>query len=82
MPGKVIIDNPKCAIVRACYHDPQVQRAYADYAQGYGFLISPGPVADPQKKDRVESGIKYVKHSFQPLRTFRSLADANAQLME
>ena len=82
VPGKVIIDNPKCAIVRACYHDPQVQRAYADYAQGYGFLISPCPVADPQKKGRVESGIKYVKHSFQPLRTFRSLADANAQLAE
>ena len=82
VPGKVIIDNPKCAIVRACYHDPQVQRAYAECAEGYGFLISPCPVADPQKKGRVESGVKYVKTSFQPLRTFRSLADANAQLSE
>jgi len=81
VPGKVIIDNPKCAIVKACYHDPQVQRAYADYAEGYGFLISPCPVADPQKKGRVESGVKYLKTSFQPLREFRSLADANAQLM-
>ena len=81
VPGKVIIDNPKCAIVRACYHDPEVQRAYAECAEGYGFLISPCPVADPRKKGRVESGIKYVKMSFQPLRTFRSLADANAQLM-
>ena len=82
VPGKVIIDNPKCAIVKACYHDPQVQRAYADYAEGYGFLINPCPVADPQKKGRVESGVKYVKTSFQPLRDFRSLADANAQLMD
>lgn len=81
VPGKVIIDNPKCAIIRACYYDPQVQRAYADYAEGYGFLISPCPVADPQKKGRVESGVKYVKNSFGPLREFRSLADANAQLM-
>lgn len=30
-------------------------------------------------KGRVESGVKYVKGSFVPLRTFRSLADANAQ---
>lgn len=81
VPGKVIIDNPKCAIVRACYYDPQVQRAYGDYAEGYGFLISPCPVADPKKKGRVESGVKYVKNSFGPLREFRSLADANAQLM-
>jgi len=49
VPSKVIIDNPKCAITKACYHDPQVQRSYADYAEGYGFLISPCPIADPKK---------------------------------
>jgi transposase len=81
VPSKVIIDNPKCAITKACYHDPQVQRSYADYAEGYGFLISPCPVADPQKKGRVESGVKYVKNNFLPLREFRDLADANQQLM-
>lgn len=81
VPSKVIIDNPKCAITKACYHDPQVQRSYADYAEGYGFLISPCPVADPQKKGRVESGVKYVKNNFMPLREFRDLPDANKQLM-
>ena len=30
--SRVIIDNPKCAITRACYHDPDVQRAYAECA--------------------------------------------------
>jgi len=34
-----IIDNAKCAITRACMHDPQVQRAYAECAEGYGFRI-------------------------------------------
>jgi len=81
VPSKVIIDNPKCAITKACYHDPQAQRSYADYAEGYGFLISPCPVADPQKKGRVESGVKYVKNNFMPLREFRDLPDANEQLM-
>ena len=50
VPTKLIIDNPKCAITKACYYDPEVQRAYADCAEGYGFLISPCPVADPAKK--------------------------------
>jgi hypothetical protein len=57
-----------------------VQRSYADYAEGYEFLISPCPVADPQKKGRVESGVKYAKNNFMPLREFRDLVDANAQL--
>jgi hypothetical protein len=30
--SRVIIDNPKCAIVKACIHEPEVQRAYAQCA--------------------------------------------------
>jgi transposase len=82
VPTKLIIDNAKCAITRACYYDPTVQRSYAECAEGYGFLISPCPPRDPKKKGRVESGVKYVKRSFLPLREFRSLADANRQLRE
>ena len=80
VPAKLIIDNPKCAITRACYRDPEVQRSYAELAEGYGFVISPCPVRDPQKKGRVESGVKYVKNSFVPLRDFRTLVDSNEQL--
>lgn len=78
--GKVIIDNPKCAITKACFYDPTVQRAYSEYAEGYGFKIDALPPREPKKKGRVESGIKYLKRSFQPLRIFRDLTDANRQL--
>ena len=78
-PRKVIIDNPKCAITKACYTDPEVQRAYAEYAEEYGFLISPCPVGDAKKKGIVESGVKYVKTGFLVLRTFRDLPDMNRQ---
>ena len=80
LPAKLIVDNAKCAITRACFRDPEVQRSYGELAEGYGFLISPCPPAQPQKKGRVESGVKYVKKNFVPLRQFRSLADANEQL--
>lgn len=57
-----------------------MQRSYGELALGYGFLIDPCPVADPQKKGRVESGVKYVKNNFVPLRDFHSLAQANELL--
>jgi transposase len=80
IPSRLIIDNPKCAITRACFRDPKVQRSYGECAEGYGFIISPCPPRDPKKKGRVEAGVKYIKGSFLPLREFRTIADANAQL--
>jgi transposase len=79
VPERVIIDNAKCAIVKACSHDPLVQRAYAECAEGYGFKIDACPPHDPQKKGIVEAGVKYVKGNFLPTRTFRDLTDLNAQ---
>jgi transposase len=79
VPTRIIIDNPKCAITRACARDPLVQRAYAECAEGYGFKIDPCPPADPQKKGIVESGVKYVKGNFLPTRNFRDLSDLNEQ---
>jgi len=79
VPARLIIDNAKCAITRACARDPLVQRAYAECAEGYNFKIDPCPPHDPQKKGIVESGVKYVKGNFLPTRTFRDLADLNEQ---
>lgn len=80
VPQRMIIDNPKCAITRAVMEDPQVQRSYAECAEGYSFLVSPCPPADPAKKGRVESGVKYVKRNFLPLRDFVDLVDVNRQV--
>ena len=79
VPARVIIDNAKCAITRACAQDPTVQRAYAECAEGYGFKIDACPPHDPQKKGIVEAGVKYLKGNFLALRSFRDLADLNAQ---
>ena len=79
---KMIIDNLKSAIIKANYHEPQIQRSYEGFAQAYGFIISACPPYDPAKKGRVESGVKYVKKNFLPLRTLKSLQDGNRQLRE
>lgn len=82
VPERLIIDNAKCAIIKACRHDPLVQRAYAECAEGYSFKIDACPPHDPQKKGIVEAGVKYVKGNFLPTRTFRDLADLNAQAQQ
>lgn len=79
--SRTIIDNAKCAITKACYHDPVVQRAYGEYAEGYGFKIDALPPREPQMKGRVESGIHYLKRNFMPTREFVDLHDANRQLL-
>lgn len=79
VPERLIIDNAKCAIIKACRFDPLVQRAYAECAEGFDFKIDPCPPHDPQKKGIVESGVKYVKRNFLATREFRDLADLNAQ---
>jgi hypothetical protein len=43
VPARLIIDNAKCAITRACHRDPEVQRAYGQCAEGYGFKIGACP---------------------------------------
>ncbi len=81
VPQRLTIDNAKCAITRACWRDPTVQRSYAELAEGYDFKIDACPPHEPKKKGRVEAGVKYVKRNFMPLRDFRGLADGNRQLM-
>ena len=67
VPARLVIDNPKNAITKACYHDPQVQRAYGECAEGYGFVIAPCPVRDPKKKGRVEAGVKLCETQLSPI---------------
>lgn len=82
VPARIIIDNAKCAVIKACSHDPLVQRAYAECAEGYGFKVDACPPHDPQKKGIVESGVKYLKSNFLPTRQFRDLTDLNVQVRD
>ena len=79
VPARLIIDNAKCAIIKACRFDPLVQRAYAECAEAFSFKIEACPPRDPQKKGIVESGVKYLKGNFLPTRVFRHLLDLNTQ---
>lgn len=76
----VTIDNAASAIAKASYTDPEATKSYANFAEDCGFIISPCPPYSPEKKGIVESGVKYIKRNFLPLKEFNSLSDANNQL--
>ena len=80
VPRIIIPDNLKSAIIKASFLDPLANKSYADLAKHYGFQIDPCLPGTPEHKGKVESGVKYVKNNFVPLRRFANFADANQQL--
>lgn len=79
VPKRVIIDNAKCAITKACRYDPVVQRAYEEFAVEMAFIIAPCPPRTPQQKGRVERSVAFVSRAFLTLGEFRDRADCNRQ---
>jgi transposase len=79
VPRRLVCDNLKAAIVRASWDGdiPQVQWAYRELAEHYGFLIGPCRPATPQHKGKVERGVGYVKGSFVAGRDPMCLSAAN-----
>jgi len=68
VPEVVVPDNLKAAVVRAAFAVDDMtsglNRSYRELARHYGFRIDPAPPYSPQKKGKVESAVKYIKHNF------------------
>jgi transposase len=77
VPQQIVIDNLKAGITRAVQDDPQVQQAYRECAEHYGFRIAPCRPATPQHKGKVESSVHYVQRNFMAGRDLGDLNQAN-----
>lgn len=64
VPERIVPDNLKAAIVRACWDEPEAQQSYRECAEHYGFLIAPCRPRTPEHKGKVENGVRYVKRNF------------------
>jgi len=82
VPRKIVLDNLKAGIIKASVTDPEVQRAYRECAEHYGFIISPCVPRAAEHKGKVERGVQYVKHSLLAGRVFRSLEEGNTAAIE
>jgi len=65
LPGKVMVDNLKSAVLkRIVGKDPVFNPKYLDFANHHGFTIVPCGVGKGNEKGRVENGVGYVKKNF------------------
>lgn len=67
VPRVIVPDNLKAAVIRAAFElgdDPSLHRGYVELARHYGFKVDPAPPRDPEKKGKVEAGVKYVGNNF------------------
>jgi transposase len=80
VPARIVIDNLKAGITRAVWDEPQLQMAYRECAEHYGFLVHPCRPHTPQHKGKVERGVDYVEGNFLGGRGEMSLSQANLEV--
>jgi transposase len=82
VPQRLVIDNLKTAMARACWDSPLAQQAYRECAEHYGFLISPCRPRTPEHKGKVEQGgVHYVKRNFLGGRQPTAITQANQDVI-
>jgi len=79
VPLRLCPDNLKAAVVKADWHDPEVNPKLLSFARHYGVSIMPTRPYTPQHKGKVENGIAYLKRELKG-RRFRSVAELNEHL--
>jgi transposase len=82
VPERIVPDNLKAAIVRACWNEPEAQQSYRECAEHYGFLIAPCRPRTPEHKGKVEQGgVHYVKRNFLGGREPTTITQANQDVL-
>jgi transposase len=84
VPRTIVPDNLKAAVVRAAFGVDEaatLNRSYRELARHYGFKIDPTPIASPEKKGKVESGVRYVKRNFFSGRAGEDVEQTRAALL-
>ena len=81
----VVPDNLKAAVIRAAFavdDGTELNRSYRELAKHYDIKIDPTPIYSPEKKGKVEAGVKYTKNNFFKPRGLEltDIDDANQRL--
>ena len=85
VPRLLVPDNPKAAIVKACFYDPQVNRTYSAFAEHYDIGVLPARPRKPRDKAKVEACVLIVERYLLGRlrhRIFYSLAELNQAIQE
>lgn len=80
VPEIMVPDNLRSAVSRACRYDPEVNPAYAKWANHYRTVVIPARPGKPKDKAKVENAVLLVERSvLAPIRNekFFSVAELN-----
>jgi transposase len=84
-PKRLVPDNTKTGVIRACRYDPDLNPTYQDMAMHYGIGVLPARPYKPRDKAKVESGVQVVQRWIVAAlrhRKFFSVAEAHQAVWE
>lgn len=79
----VVPDNLKSGVTKACRYEPELNRAYLEFAEHYGMAVLPARAQKPRDKAKVEKAVQDIQRwTLAPLRdrVFYSVAEINAAI--
>ena len=50
VPGQIVSDNLKSGVIKACFHEPRINRTYAEMAAHYATAVIPARPRKPRDK--------------------------------
>jgi len=83
--AQVVCDNLKSGITKACFHEPAVNRTYADLAAHYDTAVVPARPYKPRDKAKVEVAVQVAERWILAAlrnRQFFTLAELNVAIRE
>lgn len=60
VPERVVPDNPRTGVSRACRYDPELNPAYRELAEHYAVAVIPARPRKPRDKARAENAVRNV----------------------
>lgn len=82
VPERIILDNLKSGVLKPSTYDPVFNRAYAECAKHYGFIIDPARIRKAEHKGKVERKIPVVRQQFLSSYEFKDIKEANKEVRE
>src|SRR5246500_1099849 len=79
-PRVVVLDNLREGVLSPDFYDPGVNPLYRDVLAHYGVTALPCKVRDPDRKGKVECGVKHAQMTPLKGKRFESLEEAQAYL--
>lgn len=85
VPEIVVPDNPKCAVIKACRYEPDLNPSYQHLACHYQVAVIPARPYKPKDKAKAEVGVQVVERWILAMlrhEMFFTLAELNLRIRE